>query len=489
MKRCIYTIYMIAAALSLSPLSAQQIMEGQAEVKNLAIVRDGSRITVNMDVDVSNLKVGADEIIIFTPTLSKGEQEFELPAIEIMGRRSNIYHKRNDELTITSNPYYAERTAKRAERKQGPQIISYSASTTLEQWMRDAEVILKQGSCGCSNTPLALGDETLKDRLLPPPHNPQYILALVEPEPEPVKIREEAFSAYINFIVNRHEILESFKNNASELAGVLASISKVEQDEDLTIESISINGWASPEAKEDYNKALSERRANSLANYIAKNSHIERSHIVATGCGEDWAGLRKMVVESDKVAKQNEVLAIIDDTTLSLDEKDARLRAMIPASIYNHLFGELYPSLRRNDYRIEYKVRNFDLNEARQLIKTNPKKLSLHEMYKVAGSYDKDSAEYHETMNILANTYPEIVAAAVDMAAMQISDGNYDAALATLAKSDQNDSHILNTQGYAYAKKGDFDNAARVWQRAADMGNADAKHNLDEMNKYLKSIK
>ena len=81
-----------------------------------------------------------------------------------------------------------------------------------------------------------------------------------------------------------------------------------------------------------------------------------------------------------------------------------------------------------------------------------------------------------------------MVAAAVDMAAMQINDGKYDAALATLAKSDQNDSRILNTQGYAYAKKGDFDNAARVWQLAADKGNADAKHNLEELNKYLKSI-
>lgn len=474
--------------MSLSPLSAQQIMEGQAEVKNLAIVRDGSRITVNMDVDVSNLKVGADEVVIFTPTLSKGEQEFELPAIEIMGRRSNIYHKRNDELTITSNPYYAERTAKRSQRKQGPQVINYSASTTLEQWMRDAEVILKQGSCGCSSTPLALGEETLKDRLLPPPHNAQYILALVEPEPEPVKMRDEVFSAYINFIVDRHEILESYKNNSSELAGVLASISKVESDEDLTIESITVEGWASPEATVDYNNRLSEKRANSLADYIAKNSHFDRSHITATGRGEDWATLRKMVIESDKLMKRNEVLAIIDDAMLSLDEKNARLRAMIPATIYNYMLNEFYPSLRRNDYHIKYKVRNFDLNEARQLIKTAPKKLSLREMYKVAGSYDKNSAEYHETMTILANTYPEVVAAAVDMAAMQINDGKYDAALATLAKSDQNDSRILNTQGYAYAKKGDFDNAARVWQLAADKGNADAKHNLEELNKYLKSI-
>ena len=488
MKRYINIIYIIAALVSLAPVSAQQIMDGQAEVKNLGIVRDGSRITVNMDVDVTALEVGADEVVILTPALVKGEQELELPAIEIMGRRSDIYHKRNDSFTITENPYYAERTAKRSERKQGEQIIPYTASTTLQQWMRDAKVIIKQGSCGCDNTPLALGDNTLKDRLLPPVHQPQYVLSLVTPDPELVKIREESLTAYINFIVNRYEIIENFKNNASELASVIASIKKVEDDDDLTISTITIEGWASPEAKESHNKTLSDNRANSLGDYVAKKTGLNRDMIKATGRGEDWVGLRKLVVESTTLEKKSEALAIIDDTTLTLDEKDAKLKAMVPPTIYRYMLEEMYPSLRRNDYRIEYSVRNFDIAEARELIKTNPKKLSLGEMYKVAGSYPKGSAEYKEAMTIAALNYPTVVAAAVDMAAMQIEEGNYDAALATLATSDKNDARIIATQGYVYLMKSDYDNAGKALTRAAEMGHADAKHNLDEMTKYLKSI-
>lgn len=469
-------------------MSAQQIMDGQAEVKNLGIVRDGSRITVNMDIDVTSLEVGADEIIILTPAFVKGEQELELPAIEIMGRRSNIYHKRNEEFTITENPYYAERTAKRAERMSGEQIIPYTATTTLQQWMRDAQVVLKQGSCGCDNTPLALGDDTLKDRLLPPPHQPQYILSLVTPDPEPVKIREESLTAYINFVVNRYEIKENYKNNASELASVIASIKKVDDDDDLTISNIAIEGWASPEASETHNKTLSNNRAKSLGDYIAKKTGIDRSNIKAEGRGEDWVGLRKLVVESTTLEKKNEALAIIDDKSLTLDQKDAKLKALVPPTIYRYMLDEMYPSLRRNDYRIEYSVRNFDINEARKIIKTNPKKLSLGEMYKVAGSYPKGSAEYKEAMTIAARNYPTVAAAAIDMAAMQIEEGNYDAALATLAKSDKNDARIIATQGYVYLMKGDYDNAGKALTRAAEMDHADAKHNLDEMNKYLKSI-
>ncbi len=488
MKRYINILTVIVALVSFMPLSAQQIMDGQAEVKNLGIVRDGNRITVNMDVDVTSLEVGADETIILTPALVNGAQELELPAIEIMGRRSSIYYKRNDNMSVTNNPYYVERVAKQAVRNQGNVVIPYTASTTLQEWMRAAQIILKQGSCGCDNTPLALGDNTLKDRLLPPPHQPKYILSLVTPDPEPIKIREESLTAYINFIVNRYEIKENYKNNAEELASVITSIKKVDDDKDLTISSITIEGWASPEAKEAYNKTLSDNRANSLGDYVSKKTGIERSKIQTVGRGEDWAGLRKLVVESTTLEKKAEALAIIDDNTLTLDEKDAKLKAMVPPTIYRYMLEEMYPSLRRNDYRIEYSVRNFDINEARTLIKTDPRKLSLGEMYKVAGSYAKGSAEYKEAMTIAARNYPAVVAAAVDMAAMQIDEGNYDVALATLAKSDKNDARIIATQGYVYLMKSDYDNARQALERAAAMGHADAKHNLDEMNKYLKSI-
>ena len=164
------------------------------------------------------------------------------------------------------------------------------------------------------------------------------------------------------------------------------------------------------------------------------------------------------------------------------------MKELVPATIYQRLMAEIYPRLRRNDYRIIYNVRNFNMEEARNLIKSAPSKLSLTEMYKVAGSYAKDSKEYNEVMAIANKTYPATASAAVNYAALQISLDQYDAALATLAKSVQSDGGVLNAQGYAYAVKGETQKALEVWQRAASMGNADAKHNMAEMNKYLKSI-
>ena len=46
------------------------------------------------------------------------------------------------------------------------------------------------------------------------------------------------------------------------------------------------------------------------------------------------------------------------------------------------LLKEVYPGLRYSDYAVKYEVRTYtDINEIKRLIKTQPQKLSLNEMY------------------------------------------------------------------------------------------------------------
>ena len=455
-----YIICVLAVALISTPSWAQQIMEGTAEVKNLSVSRDNGRVTVKMDIDVTTLEVGADETLVLTPAIEKGGESLDLPSVEIMGRRAWLYYLRNGEQSVTNNPLYAEREAKRAERKAGAQLIAYSTQVPYEAWMKSANVVIKEGSCGCDPELLALGESPLQ-RILHDPYKPQYRLTLLTPEPEPIKVRAESLSAYINFKVDKYEIREDYKNNATELASVISSIDK------------------------DYNERLSQNRANSLADYVAAKTGIERSRITATGRGEDWINFKREVENMPMLLDQKKVLAIIDDNSMTLDQKDKQLSELIPPTIYERLMGEVYPKLRRNDYRIEYNVRNFNIDEARRIIKSDPRKLSLDEMYRVAGSYRKGSDEYKETLAIAARTYPTVVAAAVDMAAVQIADGEWDAALQTLAKSDAGNANIQVAKGYAYAGKGDVEKARAEWEKAAAQGSADAKHNLAELAKSL----
>ena len=470
------------------PSMAQQIMEGTGEVRNLETIRKGDKVEMTMDIDISKLEIGADETVILTPVVEKAGNELALPSVEVMGRRQYIYHMRNDNATATENPFYAERKAKRAERKAGQkQLVKYTTEVVYQEWMRGAKVKIKEGSCGCNPEVVALGESQV-GRFLHEIYIPNYLWSFVEPEPEPVKVRDESLSAYINFMVDKFEILEKYKNNAGELAAMINSIKRVESDADHTITSITIEGWASPEATEPHNIRLSKNRANALADYVASHSGIERSHIVATGRGEDWAGLRREVENAPKLLNREQVLAIIDQKGLTLDQKDMKLRELIPATIYQRLLGEIYPRLRRNDYHIIYNVRNFDLVEARALVDSNPRKLSVSELYKVAGSYEKGSKEYNHVMEVAAQTYPKVAAAAVNAAAVKVQSGELEQAMAILAASDTDDSRVLSAQAYIYAVKGELEQAHQAWSKAAQQGNAEAKHNLAQLEKHMQSL-
>ncbi len=467
---------------------AQQIMEGTGEVRNLVSTREGDVVKLEMDIDISQLEVGLDETLVLTPVVERGGNQVALPSVEIMGRRAYIYHLRNDAATATTDPFYAEREAKRAERKAGQkQLVEYIAQVKFEEWMRGATVLIKESSCGCKPEALVLGDSGV-GRFLHEIYAPNYLWTFLEPEPEPVKVRELTLSAYINFKVDKYDILEDYKDNSRELASVLNSISQVDHDKDLTITHLTIEGWASPEASEAHNLNLSQNRANALADYLSQKSGIERTAIGVIGRGEDWAGLRHAVEATPLLLNRDKVLAIIDNGEMGLDAKDEALKSLEPTTIYERLMNEMYPRLRRNDYHIVYNVRNFNLEEARALVDSDPRKLSVSELYKVAGSYEKSSKEYNRVMEVAAQTYPEVVAAAVNAAAMKMESKHYDEALAILMRSDLGDDRVLSAMGNVYVAQQQYIKAREVWQRAADKGNVEAAHNLSELNKYLASL-
>jgi len=88
------------------------------------------------------------------------------------------------------------------------------------------------------------------------------------------------------------------------------------------------------------------------------------------------------VVESN-LANKDAIVEIIDNVK-DHDARDARLIALDNRQTYNELLNKLYPPLRRNDYEISFVSRPFDVDEAKEVIKTRPRLLSLNEMYLVA---------------------------------------------------------------------------------------------------------
>ena len=108
------------------------------------------------------------------------------------------------------------------------------------------------------------------------------------------------------------------------------------------------------------------------------------------------------------------------------------MQELVPADIYHRLLNEIYPLLRRNEYKIEYNVRNFNLDEARRMVDERPDLLSLTEKYKVAASYEKGSPGYGKVMQVAARYFPDAPADLNDQALEAIAKKEKDKAVQIL---------------------------------------------------------
>ena len=371
------------------------------------VQRQGNEVVVRMNLDLSGVKMKQQHTAELVPVLvsKDGTQEQAFPSIVVNGKIRNRALKREE--ALTGNPRYTNVNTTIRRKNGEPQAVDYQATAPFEKWMYDGRLEVREAVTGCAECDEG-GETSTVDPLVLPRFIPNYVTALREPAPEPVKRRDEVRSARLQYRQDSYTTDPKFKDNANVLSEVQASIDAVKENKDLTITGIYVTGYASPEGTVAYNLKLSERRAKTFTDYVKKqNPNLDASLWHVDWKGEDWAGLREEVQKHPRLLKIDEVLAIIDGCEGDQDACEEKIKALVPPTIYQRLLNEMYGPLRRNDYRIEYNVRNFNLEEARQLIRTNPKLLSQNEMYQVAGSYPKDSKEYREAMEIAARTYPD----------------------------------------------------------------------------------
>lgn len=113
------------------------------------------------------------------------------------------------------------------------------------------------------------------------------------------------------------------------------------------IDTLTIVAYASPEGQPDYNKRLSERRAETIKEYIISNyKDITPERIVTQARGENWEGLRNFVINDTALPSRNEVLSIID-SPLSSPQKQSQLTKLnAGATYYRYILPNYYRYLR-----------------------------------------------------------------------------------------------------------------------------------------------
>ena len=393
--------------------------------------QEGDSLRIDVDFDFSNLQLSSREQLVINPVIKNSDRELNLKPLLINGKiRHKVYLRQKAFGNLDDINKEGLEVAKKST--QGNQIISYSTTVYFDEWMRKSDLYIKESSCpGCGkaisrNERLLAQNPTLE--IIEPlnQENIEPVVTFIIPEADSIKKRYKQGSAYLKFEVGKSVINTSIADNAAELAIIHATLDELTSDKNVSIQDISIIGFASIEGTANFNKRLSEQRAKSLQTYIQQKYSIPYSLFNVSWVGEDWDGLVTLI-KNGNMDKKQEVLTIINDTKI-LDGREKKLMQLDGGKPYRFMLNTYFPMLRRVNYVINYTLPPFSLEESKQIIRKHPDQLSRRELFLLADSYGKGSPEFFEILEIALNIYPDDIITRKNAAASYIMQGKYNKA-------------------------------------------------------------
>ena len=177
-------------------------------------------------------------------------------------------------------------------------------------------------------------------------------------------------ACYVEFAHDRYEVDETLGYNRDEIGRIKGNLAALIDNDEFEMDSIVVTASSSPEGTVDYNRRLTQRRSEAVAEYfrrfideyrdsvrINKGFEVDmtgdpRSEPGMTGEGirfiarndaENWRMLDVLVAE-DTVMSYEDKIAYIN--ACELDDLDQREEVLQNLGCYRHLREKVYPRLR-----------------------------------------------------------------------------------------------------------------------------------------------
>ena len=486
-------IQYIALILVIFPIGGHSVAQtrsytGNVIVKAARVERQGNLLHVDIDFIFDDLKVKSAHGMDLIPQLVTPERTYNLPKVSFKGRDEYLSHERRLAL-VGNNPAGTGKAyaVEKVSRKRNG-VFNYRYTLPYESWMARAALDMQYDECGCGDTELMKVERLLDS----PPPVEEYIvtpyLVYIQPPGEEIKRREVHAECFLDFVVNQTVIRPSYMNNPKELAKIHDMIRDLKDDPNITVKRLDITGYASPEGSLANNQRLSEGRSRALANYLATRYDFPRNIYHISFGGENWGGLVK-AVEASHMEYKNRILDIIEHTS-SVSERKNRLKQLAGGGPYRYMLQTIYPSLRVAICKVDYNVKNFDVEEAKAVILTRPQDLSLNEMFQVANTYRYGSQEFIDVFETAVRLFPKDEIANLNAAISALTRNNMALAEHYLNRitPENYPAEYNNAMGVLALLQGNYERAETYLQTAAAKGLEVAKQNLEELAKKKANI-
>ena len=467
-------LILLAAVLCGGVAFAQDYKVGNVEMSSA----DGL-FTLSMDLDLSVVSPSRNATVSLVPVLTHGEKSCELRPVGILSRGQFYQLAREKRMANPLEQYqYLD--------KEKPGRVEYTDTVPYEEWMDGASVRIDTRVTGCCGK--ALFSETGGDLLTylePEPEpiafEPKYIY--VKPEAEAV-VKERSISgeAYVTFKVGASQVLPDYQDNAAELAKIRSTVESVSGDEDIVITAMTLTGFSSPDGKYKKNAELSQKRTDAIKAYVSKLYNLPKGVCRSESVAENWEGLRAAVVDDTQLEHKDEILALID-SELEPDVKEAKIKAF--KKDYAYLAENVFPLLRRTNYKVDYTVRHYTTaEEIRRVMKVRPQNLSIDEFFFLSKEYEPGTDAFNEVFDVMARVYPDDPVANVNAASAAMTVGNLSAAERYLTKAGDSPAASY-TRGILEGLRGNYSAAAGLLDAARAGGVPEAAGVLDNVRAIL----
>lgn len=294
------------------------------------------------------------------------------------------------------------------------------------------------------------------------------------------------YETQILFDVNKADVKKA-RLNSAEVKEFEKFIKETQKDMYSTIDGSRIIGYASPEGPIDKNNTLAGKRAGSAkAAYdktIARRANLDVP-VTVEERGEDWDGFRELVKNSNIEDKELiiRVLSMYSDPNV----REREIRNM--SQVFQTLSTKILPLLRRSRIVTDVTKKNFSDEELVRMIADNDDRMDEESLlYSTKLVSDRTSKK-----NLLKKAASRFNSnrAYNNLAAMELEEGNTDAAAILLGRMNEKTPGYYNNLGVVEMQRGNFGKAKEYFSLA---DNKEARENMGAIDilegKYAQAVK
>lgn len=290
------------------------------------------------------------------------------------------------------------------------------------------------------------------------------------------RVTYENKEATIQFLINRYN-LRGRELRKDEIKAFNDYINKVAEKENMKVENITIDAYASPDGTVELNTELSADREKVTKKYLgnqvkkAKVDIEDEQEVYNTrSVAEDWEGFKRELQKSDVPDKDLilRVLSMYNDPAV----REKEIKNMSAA--FEELKDKVLPQLRRSEFRMKVAIVGFSDEEISKFAIEKPDTLNVEELL-YAATLTEDMETQKKIFTTVTQQYSDDWRGHNNLGAINFLMGNYADAKTSFEAAKEiepNNSKVLNNLGAVALAQNDVEGAKEYLNAATAGGNA-----------------